>query len=545
MTRNCHKGQRNSVFYHIPVLTHFPDMPSCLPTITRLPLVRGLRRLTPSRDPQCSICFFHMPTCRSVALEHTSNIPNPPICTLNDDILLHVFHLYQLDIRDEDNDDGLLSRNWGRERWWYKLAQVSGRWRRLILASALQLDLHLVCTYGVPVEAMLEHSPFLPLIIFYEDEGREMTPEDEKGVLLALSLSHRVRVRRIALSMPAPRLGTLTVAMGKQFSNLELLHIASRTVGETTLVLPMAFQAPKLSRLDLRYIALPVPSTLFTFPPGLALLWLGGIPASCYFSSSYILNCLSLMPQLEVLGLEFHSVIPTTLSDARHVRLPNLRVLIFTGVSAYLENVLLHIDAPILNVLHISFLVQPTFTGSLLQCMQSSRELVFNSLGLAFYRDFVELRADPHRTLWEQPLYLRINHTELNLQVESAVEILDTLTPVLSGVDKLTLSPVEHDLSTESDIHVCRAQWRRLLTPFRNVKVLRLENELVGELSRSLRLQSGETPLEILPNLEELSYSGTDVADAFTHFVRERQTAGYPVRLISPGATQERPVIDI
>jgi hypothetical protein len=40
------------------------------------------------------------------------------------------------------------------------------------------LDLHLVCTNGVPVADMLSHSPHLPLIIYYHPDTldpREMT----------------------------------------------------------------------------------------------------------------------------------------------------------------------------------------------------------------------------------------------------------------------------------------------------------------------------------------------------------------------------------
>jgi hypothetical protein len=48
------------------------------------------------------------------------------------------------------------------------------------------------------------------------------------------------------------------------------------------------------------------------------------------------------------------------------------------------------------------------------------------------------------------------------------------------------------------------------------VKVLHVENKLVGGLSSSLRSEEGEVPLELLPNLEELSYSeGNDVGGAF------------------------------
>jgi hypothetical protein len=97
------------------------------------------------------------------------------ILTLNDDVLLNLFRLYQLGVADEGEDEnGILILDWDRQRWWYKLAQVCRRWRYLILASPSRLDLHLFCTYDVPVADMLAHSPPLPLTICYDDLDSEM-----------------------------------------------------------------------------------------------------------------------------------------------------------------------------------------------------------------------------------------------------------------------------------------------------------------------------------------------------------------------------------
>ncbi|KAH9974302.1 hypothetical protein BGW80DRAFT_1559832, partial [Lactifluus volemus] len=103
---------------------------------------------------------------------------------LNDDILLNIFHLYQLDYlytRDEeDSSDRNVRLRWDRQRWWYKLAQVCRRWRCLILAYPIRLDINLLCSYGVPVADMLAHSPPLPLTIWYSNGDREMTAKDEE-----------------------------------------------------------------------------------------------------------------------------------------------------------------------------------------------------------------------------------------------------------------------------------------------------------------------------------------------------------------------------
>jgi hypothetical protein len=456
---------------------------------------------------------------------------------LNDHALLNVFYIYRLHVHDEYEDgEGVRVADWESQRWWYKLAQVSRRWRYLILTSRSVLDLHLLCTYGVPVADMLAHSPPLPLIIYYY-YNRRITPEDEQGVLLALS--HRDRVRHIALRIPTPELEKFIPALNEPFPILERVYIYSLTVEETSLALPVTFQAPNLRRLSLWYTALPIRSPLLTSNGGLVELLLGGIPRSSYFPPNYILTRLSLMPQLERLGIHFHSPLPNRdvvrqLLDTPimpHVTLPNLRLFFFHGASAYLDALLAQITTPVLSVLDILFFNQLTFAvPRLLQFMQASENLIFNAVELAFNSDSVAIMADPQRGRRKCPLYMQITCNHFDWQVASVTQIFDTLSPVLSVVEKLTLRDEEHNQSSEWH-EVDRTQWRNLLRPFTNVKVLHLENEFVGGLSQSLPSRDGDMPMEILPNLEELSYSGGDTGGAFTAFINEREVAGHPVHL--------------
>jgi hypothetical protein len=430
--------------------------------------------------------------------------------------------------------------DWERQRWWYKLTQVSRWWRYLILGSRTLLDLHLVCTFGVPVADMLAHSPPLPLTIYYYYDDREMTAEDEQGVLLALE--HRDRVHHVALStgIPSPNLDKLMPAMDGPFPILERLYIAEELEEETGLTLPVTFQAPNLRRLLLSYAALPIASPLLTSTGGLVDLRLVGIPRSAYFPPGYILARLSLMPQLERLMIQFHSPLPNrdvvnqllNIPIMTHVTLPNLRSFTFKGVTAYLEGLLARISTPALNVLRVSFFNQLTFTiPRLLQSIQTAENLIFNAVQLYFGTHFVELIADPNREYWERPLFLSIECRHFDWQVASAIQILTTLLPVISLAKKLSISHEEHPRSSESHNQVDRIQWRELLRPFSDLKALHLSNGFVGlgGLPDSLLSGDGEIAMEVLPNLEVLSYSGSDIGDALTAFINERKAAGHPV----------------
>jgi len=114
------------------------------------------------------------------------------------------------------------------------------------------MGLSIVCSYGTPVAAILAHSPSLPLIIDYADEDREVTLEDEQGILLALR--NHLQVRRIRLRMPASSLQKLVVEMNGEFPMLEYLCIKPLTDDDSGLSLPETFKASRLRHSRLRNI---------------------------------------------------------------------------------------------------------------------------------------------------------------------------------------------------------------------------------------------------------------------------------------------------
>ena len=259
----------------------------------------------------------------------------------------------------EYDDEGDLSSGWGGQRWWYKLAQVCRWWRYLILASPSRLDLHLLCTHGVPIADMLAHSPPLPLAIYHCGFGHETTEEDEEGILLALRLSDRVHY--IHFDLPSRKLWNIITTMDEQFPILGRLYIWSWTEGDTEgdtgllfpLVLLRIFQAPHLLHLVLGPAALPIGSPIIHECRGPRHSYPCRDPTIPLFPPSYLLTWLSLMPQLENLGIRFYSPLRDDDDEDEiqllgqldtpiimHITLPNLRRFEFRGVSTNLEGLL-------------------------------------------------------------------------------------------------------------------------------------------------------------------------------------------------------------
>jgi hypothetical protein len=449
-------------------------------------------------------------------------------------VLLNIFDLYRLADPDEDHDDDWTVIAWTRQRWWYKLVHVCRQWRNIILQSPSLLDLHLFCSYGVPVAKMLARSPPLPLIISYNctDQSPVISAKEESGILLALS--HRDRVRRILL-WELPNLGKFITAMEGQFPVLERMNIHSQTEVD----LPATFQAPNLRHLGLTTPSLPIRSPFLTTTTRLTYLNLNNIPASAYFPTSYLLARLSIMLQLEILSIRFHSQLTNRDVERQpphtpQVTLPNLRRFVFQGMATYLDSLVDRISAPSLSRLAVFlFHERPVTAPHLSHFLQTCENYRFSAVKVAFQVNSVQVDVVTPRS---PRLELHILCSNLYLQVPSAVDILSALSPVLSVAKKVTITdnvinryPISRDV-------VGRYYWREFLGLFTNVKAIHV-HPLVGfveEIFRSLLPAKREPPLELLPNLEEIRCStGPRVAarDAISAFIDTRRVAGHLISL--------------
>jgi hypothetical protein len=390
---------------------------------------------------------------------------------------------------------------------------------------------------------MLKHSPPLPLIIYYDDKDRNITTEDEEGIMLALQ--HRDRVRRIYLCLPIPSLQKLVDALDDKFPMLEYMYMAPPAKHNTQLIIPEKCEAPQLRHLLLVHFTCPIGSHFLTSASGLVTLILRFIHPSTYPHPDDLVQSLSHLSQLEVLQISPLSPIPsfeikrqllhTPITIHAPTMLPNLRRFYFRGIHTYLESLLPQIITPRLDIFRIQFFNQPSFSvPHLLQFLRTFENLQFSDVVFLFYHKAVAVWAYPPKKNASIDFKFCFNVVcgHLDWQISSVAQIFNILRPLFSDVVDLTLDYREHSLSSEWHNQADRTLWRKLLASFTGVKTLRVHVGLVAELSRSLR-SDGEPPLEILPELKELVCPVGTVGDnTFAAFIHDREGAGQTVSVI-------------
>ena len=394
---------------------------------------------------------------------------------------------------------------------------------------------------------MLAHSPSFPLIInfIHIHHDRDITTEDEKGVVLALQ--QRNRVRHIHFRMPFRNLQRFILAIDEEYPMLESLAMLHPTRDNSAnLILPQTFRAPRLQRLVLSGIAFPTKSPSPTnVISRLVTLRLYLIHQSAYFGPNVLLQSLSIMSQLESLVIGFLFPVPNRdvegqlpLTPIRtHITLPNLRYFTFQGASSYLEALVRWATTPRLEKLGIVFFNELMFSlPHLLQFIRRSESLMFHSALIKFssVSTRVGVYSPEGREKWA--FRMDVDCEQFDWQVSSMAQIFGALRNAFSEVEHLILGVGRGNLSPdleEGHHETDRIELRRLLGSFGNVKTIFIDYPLVGEVSRCLRSgEGGEGPLELLPELQEIIYPGIDDEDLFKSFIDSRRSTGRPVTLV-------------
>ncbi len=468
------------------------------------------------------------------------------IDTLSDDVLLEIFDQVR-QVNNRWNHDG-----------WFTLTHTCRRWRSIVFASPLRLDLQLRCERGINVAEMLPHAPPLPIMLYYPSR-HWAGYGDEEAIMLALR-HYRARIRTINFDIPtniqmAVTSRILLRGMSGPFPILEKLIFTKGRYrpGEPCRLFPSTFSAPRLRHLHLSNVGdVFVPGLpLFARAANLTSLHLSGIISTSLLPVGLLAERLALMPQLDNFYLLFHD--PTNTSWHKDqvnprrapVTLPVLRTFFFQGEGSYMEELAASISTPRLGKLNATFFNEPFYSlAHFKQLLCSIPNFRLPVAAVEFWYDHIRL------SIVSNEHGLQVGHSELrrlsvpfNISIKTrpflvreTTAFCAALVPLLSSVDVLRLhsQPLLYPPS-RPDYGVDRTTWHNLLRPFVSVKMLLLESAaLVNEVSAVLQPleddANGPSSSGLLPSLRKIAWpSYIDTGDAFVPLIKERAANQQPI----------------
>ena len=479
--------------------------------------------------------FFYCVHWHPLMTHGSTNRRRTCIDILDDDSLLYIFYHCRPQILSK-RGIGPWSGKCESETWWYKLAWVCRRWRRIILASPSYLRISLVCTSGTPVADMLAHSPPLPLVIDHLYPINNITAEDEEGIHLAFK--HRDRLRHIQLQAWDPLWEGLIAANDEGLPMLEYLYIEPLVAPDSNWSLPSTLCAPRLRHLTLHCFAFPIGSPLLA---GLVTLELCRISPSVDFGPNELLQQFSLMPRLETLRINFGGPFSDQGVEGQslqiplstHVTLPNLRSFMFEGPLVYMKSVLPRITTPLFKDAEITPFDLEFPNHFVLQFVCKTEKPRFRGARVAIHDWSVYVTMYPHEGTGIPTLRIGDSYARRVDRLESIVQRLREMGPVFSEVEFLTLED-ETLLERREEVSIpSRTDWHELLGFFDKVWSLHVAGgDLIEGLSCSLLPEDRESAIGVLPDLRVLSCpKGSRVGKSCRSFIAARRDAGCPVTL--------------
>jgi len=432
------------------------------------------------------------------------------------------------------------------------LIQVCRKWRNIVLASPLRLDLWLLCTHGTPVRRTLDCWPSLPIVIRYcaSLEFRPPSPEDEDNVIAALEQHHRVR--EIQLAVTSSLLGKIVKLMQVSFPRLRHLSLwldKDRSNGSVP-GLPNSFlgeYAPRLRGLSLIGVPFPDLPGLLSSSRGLTSLRLLEVPDTGYISSHAMATCLSTLNDLAVLCLEFRFSKPRPNNERGYplplnrnrATLPNLTHFNFRGPSDYLEEILARIDAPFLHHVDITFFNQLIFQVPHLSHFIGRMEMLKSAKVAEMESSFgsgVSIKLDQGGSSSTQgtighPLSLCISCGVLEWQISSMAQICSQ-SSVFSHVKRLDVRADYLRLGYRWKDELESDPWLELFHSFTSVETLSISGELCLHVAHALEVVATEMVVAaevLLPELRGLHFECSRKSASVENYDTVRKKFGRPV----------------
>ncbi|KAN0128324.1 hypothetical protein V8E53_005855 [Lactarius tabidus] len=460
------------------------------------------------------------------------------ISLLLDDVLLEIFHFCQMNHDPGPQPLALPEAVWD----WHILVHVCQRWRQVVFASPVRLNLRILCTYGTPVRRHLDIWPAFPIQIEYTSSPRKVNEDD-----VIAALGHPDRVNSVYLWLSRQQLRKIAMVMQEPFPALRHLSLSTDILSNDIPVLPHEFlgrSAPCLQTIHLSGIPFPALPALLLSTRDLVTLNLLDIPQTGYIPPQALVAALATLTGLKNLRFGFQS--PASRPD--QIRLPPVSRTIFPaltsfhfhGVREYLEEFLAQIYAPLLSVISIYYFNQLVDfeVPQLWQFIERTEDLSQSvCCFVQFQHDYVNFSAGPTANIAES-----FDYSPRCIQVRIRCEGIDRqfthISQVLNQLSNVVLSNMLHfaiysdGISPEPE-DMDDTEWLQLLRPFSSVKTLFVPRELTGHVSHALEEIAGAPVMgtEFMPALGMLCLEDQTMT-SIDKFIATRLESGRPVTTV-------------
>ena len=451
---------------------------------------------------------------------------------LPDDVLLDIFDFYV-------TVKGPTTKT--KTEAWQILIHVCRRWRHIVFGSPRRLDLRLFCTANTAVKEILDIWPAFPILVNGHvleriDEASNLVSVDSDVDNIVAALKRSDRVSQIMVACTSSQMEKVSAAMQEPFP--ELTDLWLKPWDEMVPVFPDSFLgefAPRLRSLWLDNIAFPGLPRLLLSVTGLRTLRLLDIPHSGYVAPDAMVTSLSALSNLRTLQLRFKSPQSFPAQDGQPPP-PSTRFVLplgdfyFRGVSEYLEDFLVRIDAPQLNYLEISFFNQIDFdTPQLIRFLGRTPSLKkFEKACIVFGGGAVGVKLST-RIPYLGALDVNILCNEFDWQLSSLAQFCNPSFRPLPIAEDLYIYEYQRSLPDQQDDFET-TEWLQVLRPFNGVKDLYLSKDVSAHLTPAIQDMVGGTMLPTLQNifLEGFQPSAA-IPDGIRQLVAERQVNDNPI----------------
>ena len=448
---------------------------------------------------------------------------------LSEDTLLEIFDFYQLDA---------IMRSWGRPWKWHRLAHVCRKWRHVISMSPRRLDLRIICEYGAPIGSILRSWPTLPLVVRFNSDESQKSKHLPRNVVVALRRPDRLC--KIDFDVTSSITGSIIEAIRnlKPCQALESIRITVKDATGPSILVRNGFlggSTPRLREIKLDGMTFPFPAIrqVLLSTKNLVELHLSKIPNEVYFSPEELVTGLSTLVQLKRLMVGFHSPDARpppsmTRPPPQRTALPSLMSLEFHGATEYLEEFVARID------LHAFCKFSARLFNDIVFVIPRLREFIPrlngpgspNSVQVTFSMDSVGIIFFPGSS--GANCYLKASCRRLDGQLSFVTQITSQLSPLLSSVHELTITPGSwHELPTGVE-DLDSNEWLELFQPFSHVTELTVWDCAV----QALVMEDAAGVLPELTTLRLFGYSTPSVVKAAEQFVATRRLSGRTVHVI-------------